>query len=145
MYRPNSIPISGGIARISFDDLVNHHRNMWNWIADETEKRCSLVRVEDYAKLNPHVYELVNEDYACEYATYCYEQVIGQSGEDGVFCTYCLFDWPETNVHGSKSCTYWDFSDNAKKNIYDRFLAETDPAKYAELARVIANMPVRTV
>lgn len=143
MYRPSSIPILGGTAKISLEDLVAHHRGMWNWIANETEKKGRVVRLEEYARLNPHVYELANEDYACEYATYCYEKVNGQTGENGLFCVYCLFDWPETNVHGYKSCTYWDFSEGAEKNIYDRFLSETDPAKYAELARSIANMPVQ--
>lgn len=104
-------------------ECIENHRKMWNWIADETEKRKDPVSKEDYFKYVG--VSLLNRPfmdcYACESC-------------EG-FCKLCLFDWEITHYcHENDSYyeSWWFFS-----------IIELDYKKAAHYARKIANLPER--
>lgn len=52
---------------LEFDEAIENHRKMWNWIADETEQRKEIVTKEDYFAENKIQDDVFENCYACEY------------------------------------------------------------------------------
>ena len=78
---------------------LNKHRKMWNWIADETEKRGEIVEKRDYFamlhKENPFL-SVLHNCYCCEYnATH----TLKNSDEP---CDCCPINWGIN--HGIYQC-----------------------------------------
>lgn len=101
---------------------IEEHRKMWNWIADETEKRkykvdkvIYFIEHKDEYPIIPHI-----RCWCCEY--------------DGCHaCKKCPINWKnEDNYCGNKSIyVSWDLADDFSYELC------------ASLARQIANLPER--
>ena len=104
------------------EQAITEHRKMWNWIADETEKRKRKIRKSEYFKEH-HIAHLTRpwgDCYCCEYALIACEQ--------DVKCMYCPIDWGSV-----ESCF---------DGVFASWLNEDRDYKIAaELARKIANLP----
>lgn len=106
---------------------VDQHRAMWNWIADQIEEERDLrstsflkeCYLHDVMGLSIDEYPAVN-CFACEYCGV-------RTCEEG-----CLFNWSE----GSKFV-------RCGKGFFGDCTSTEDWRKQVELARKIANLPVR--
>lgn len=107
-------------------ECIENHRKMWNWIADETEKRKDIVRKDEYfeAMRIPYEWRPLFECYACDFCK--------------TNCENCPIDWG-----GGKKC----YTDNSPFNKWGEalVLGSITPLKYykeaARFAREIANLP----
>lgn len=118
----------GGKVVLTKSQAIEEHRKMWNWIADETERRREVVFKEDYfgcfgfdtSKTPQYMC------WCCEY-TKCY-----------VGCNKCPIEWPYNDVYNSMCLCLREGSPYAKWSNAVRFRAYQSAAKYA---RAIANLP----
>lgn len=106
---------------------VDQHRAMWNWIADQIEKSQKVKNINDLKKrwCKSHKVHPVHDCFSCEY----------DARVALVQCKCCLFDW------GVPRCEY-----SCEDGYYGscRYLyCNDDWKKQAELARKVANLPVR--
>lgn len=101
---------------------VQKHREMWNWIADqiENEKRVSDIDALKSKWCSEHNISAYNDCLACEYNT------------EGYCRTGCLFTWGECFPFVHCVAGYYGECYRCK-----------DWLEQAELARKIANLPVR--
>ncbi|MEG1433244.1 hypothetical protein [Eubacterium sp.] len=110
--------------KLTKSEAVRRHRKMWNWIADETERRKFKVEKCDYFK------NFVSKDipffgcYCCEYLY----NLVNCKCLDG-----CPIDWGNY-FGGQKPCL---------ESLYGLWELEYDWKKSANLARKIANLPER--
>lgn len=102
---------------------IKNFRNMWNWIADETEKRKTKVHKDQYFTENKIHYEdlPMNCCYLCE-------MYYGK-------CSQCAVDWGD-GVELVDYCE--DF-----KSPYDLWTYSDDWKDSAIIAREIANLPLK--
>lgn len=109
---------------LSKEEAIRNHRDMWNWIANETLKRKRTIFKEDYFVAINIDYDDIPENYCycCEYA-YSYNPCYNT----------CPIHWS-----GDKSCI------NASSE-YFLWVQEENYIKSAELARQIANLPEREI
>lgn len=133
--------------RITKEEAIKRHRDMWNWIADEIEKckyTVSITTMKDRYIFEHDIerYEYVkNNCYCCEYA--CNEDLT-------VDCEKCPLVWPsEEYIKPNYQC------EAEYKNEYgeERYGLWWECKKYykdpsawitqADLARQIANLPER--
>lgn len=107
---------------------VDHHRKMWNWIADVIIASGSTVDIFElkgrYCNAKGQYYIKFN-CFACEYT-------LGKRG--GLNCSSCLFYWSELKKQ---------YGCEAKDSLYHKCLNASSWKEQAELARKIANLPVR--
>lgn len=107
------------------EEAIANHRKLWNWLADETERRRSVVGPSAYFNAigvpegdRPFLY-----DYCCGY-----DNIVGNGN-----CNSCPIEWPtgkcwyKNGLHTQWSHTGGDWGG--------------DWRKAAELARRIANLP----
>ncbi|MCH5186818.1 MAG: hypothetical protein J1F63_00340 [Oscillospiraceae bacterium] len=111
-------------------EAIANHRKMWNWIADETEKRQRCVSKDEYF----YTVDIANRPhqrcYCCEY-----------SAQNGILpfpeydCGLCPVVWP----FGGLCCT------PDEDGLYDCWCRTygLDWQLAAELARQIAELPER--
>ena len=114
------------------EKVIENHRKMWNWLADETEKRKLKMNKTDYFEENRECrgIKLRNWCYLCEY-TVNYTGIYSYS----INCGVCPINW------GSDSGYY--MCENDGKGIYSQW-CHCDPDDWqtaARLARKIANLP----
>lgn len=108
------------------EEAIENHRKMWNWIADETEKRKKAVFTEDYF-IEHNLNSCFLYCYCCHYNKY-----INRSPN----CETCPVEWGgETGICTDKDSPYFRFS---LTHYYDY----KNAAKYA---REIANLPERKI
>lgn len=116
---------------------IASHREMWNWLADETEKRQSKIGKSEYFKsmeIDPWGKDAPNcWDYCCEY----------NNQREGLHCKFCPIDWDSEME--SYMCLTMRFAENYEvdKGSYTQWLYATDWREAALLARKIAELPER--
>lgn len=101
---------------------IEGHRKMWNWIADEIEKRkceCDISFLK-HCYCYENKLTLITNCFCCEY----------NNGDKK--CQNCPLDWIET-----PHCCDNDSS------LYHRVLWSESWKEQADLARQIANLPER--
>lgn len=106
------------MEEILFDH--NHHREMWLWLADHPE----MIK-EDWPgwEYNGGEVEEGNYDcFACEYS-------------DDIDCKDCPLIWPKNGI-GENVC-------DDKDGLFTKWEWSTDLSERSQLARQIANLPVR--
>ena len=107
------------------EEAIENHRKMWNWIADETEKRKKIVFIEEYF-IEHNLNSCFLDCYCCHYTH------INRSPN----CETCPVAWGgETGICIDKDSPYFRFSST---QYYDY----KNAAKYA---REIANLPERKI
>ena len=115
---------------LTLKETIEKHRKLWNWIANETEKRQKIVLKEE----NP----MVQKDKP-QSKCYCCQFVIEQTGCKG--CEICPLNWGKRRDGFFSLCT----DDNT---LYKRwnFIIRVDNENWeeaAKLAREIANLPLK--
>ena len=121
------------MMKLTREEAIANHRKMWNWIADETERRQAIVSKSDYLH-NTLWRDILNECFCCEYS---YQE----SGCES--CAYCPLDWG--NNQKSFMCENIR-SYNGLKGLHAawvNFAKKDDWRNAAKIARKIANLPER--
>ena len=121
------------MMKLTREEAIANHRKMWNWIADETERRQAIVSKSDY--LHDTLWrDMENECFCCEYS-------FQKSGCES--CKDCPLDWSSNQK--SFMCeniqSYGDYKGLHIKWIYSE--KEGDWRNAAKIAREIANLPER--
>ena len=98
-------------------EAIENHRKMWRWLAEETEKRERKVEKKKYFEEHGIEDTPANMCYCCEYARRSLSE-----------CGHCPIDWPRGG------CSCW---------LYSLWCGATDYHEAAELARQIAELPVK--
>lgn len=106
---------------------VDQHRKMWNWIADQIEKEQSI---QDIFYLKRAFCMAIGEDPKC----CCFSCQYDSEYPGEPPCKHCLFDF------GGFS---WAVSCEDPISVYCKCLYSETWEEQAELARKIANLPVR--
>ena len=110
------------------EEAVYNHRKLWNWIAEETEKRKEVVLKAQYFYENGLSY-IKNDCYCCEY-----EQEFLDDD-----CNHCPILWVSAGEK-YKYCV-------AKSSPYMKWTIASeitqDYRECAKYAREIANLPAR--
>ena len=112
--------------KLTKSEAVQEHRKMWNWIADETEKRKVIVAKYDYFLENgiPPNEHPMNHCWCCEYTEY-------------KFCDRCPIVWAESCGEVVINCV-------GPKSPYRAWMRTNNWQEASELARQIANLPEQT-
>lgn len=77
--------------KLSFEDAVAKHREMWTWIADESEKRGTLMSKLQY--LIEHGMSgsaIIAQCFCCEYT-----RQFHNGSYRAICCEYCPIHWTE--------------------------------------------------
>lgn len=108
--------------KLTKQQAIEGHRKMWNWIADEIERRkrvCIIIDLKmQYCGDNDLA--LKNGCFCCEYNDRDYQ------------CVKCPLDWGK-----GKHCA------TDKHSLYTRVVHADTWQEQADLARQIANLPER--
>ena len=106
------------MMKLTREEAIANHRKMWNWIADETERvrRC-IDPIEYFRDHGEDIPE--NYSYCCEYDLQNYDL----QNTDADWCDACPLDFQHSDYCRVPQIFSW--------------------AKYARLAREIANLPER--
>lgn len=126
-----------------FDKLIQRHQEMWNWIANKIEEdkdtNLDIADFGDYKSLY-----LKSQGYDERYVYYdcfmCDYVIRKHKIYDGKRCYWCLLKWPST-------CTKYPCEDAEFEGddlgLYCRFWRSDDWEEAAQLAKQIANLPVK--
>ena len=113
----------GKTMKLTKQQAIEGHRKMWNWIADEIEKRNKVLEIIDlkveYCTTNNLL--LQHNCFCCEYSI-----------DDDYGCEKCPVDWINT-----KHCS------DDETSLYVAVLHTKQWQEQADLARQIANLPER--
>lgn len=110
------------MLNLSKEQTIEEHRKMWNWIADETEKRKQIVKKTDYFKEHPNKAVPYMLCYCCDF-NFNYP------------CDFCPISWDEKILHYVCTSEYSLF--------YLWTIENLDYKQLAKYARQIANLPER--
>lgn len=102
------------------EQAIYSFRQMWNWLADETEKQKRKVKKHEYPLMQEM--SITNECFICEYCA-----------NEGIKCNNCIIVWPGTKAVCGISSPY----------ILWLFCGDREWEKAARYAREIANLPER--
>lgn len=145
--------------KMTYEEAIKNHRDMWNWIADQYERNkscgdCEMHNVDFYkeAYIKDHFPDVSvkNNCFMCEYAKQMYnaEQMYRNSYNVGT-CTeyhpYCLLYWGNIEpgyMCEAESSPYLDlvryFNDNP-------FTSCEDIDDVIARCREIANLPLKKI
>lgn len=133
------------MENLTKEEVVKRHREMWNWIADETEKQNRVV-IEEEAFA--HFGWPLNATYKCWCCSYSLQKInknyIGAFPDLlGSRCVYCPIGWPSGRCMNEDSpyCKWSDFAEKAYENGNN--LDENLIKQVAKLAREIADLPIK--
>lgn len=123
--------------KLTREEAIENHRKMWNWIADETEKRKRKVKKIEY--FYEHMLDF------CFVNCYCCQYVYGDDGDYAVLftkCDLCPIEWGvKTNdCICDESCLNGESLFCKFVNTYS-----DDYKNAAKYAREIANLPERKI
>lgn len=113
---------------VNLFETIEKHRWLWNGIARETERRKKPIgkrRFLESAGIEANMRPFRNTCYLCDY-----------SGEFLFDCDLCPVIWQ--TVDGTKTDTCCD-----EDSVYDAWEDTGSWREVAELARVIANLPLK--
>lgn len=110
--------------KLTKQQAIKGHRKMWNWIADEIERRKCICNIAEWKRryCNENSLDLLCNCFCCEYTD-------SKHNDD---CSLCPLDWGIT-----KTCNH------SKQSLFKRVLSCTTWQEQADLAKQIANLPER--
>ena len=122
--------------QLTREEAIANHRKMWNWIADETERRKVPVLKHEYFNFVglAHIH---NSCFCCEYT---------RNKAYKVDCSFCPIDFDSKASFYMCERKYFAFD---YKGIYALWVDKVsekenfDWQNAAKLAREIANLPER--
>ena len=140
------------MEKLTREDAIRLHREMWNWIADENEEgnnvekwdfliKEGFIKSRDPEAFIPCTdYEIDHDCFCCEYA----KQKAEEDGEEYDYrCQYCPLKWGNENKDLLYMCCEYA-TENDDEGLYCLWADEDIlPSKKAEYARQIANLPER--
>lgn len=112
---------------------ITNHRKMWNWIADETERRKCCVNKWEY------FYETGFPEVKIPFANcFCCGYAISQPGEDEDvdYCMFCPVQWNTTHNSIDEKCLSGEYGQ------WSKAFREGDYKRATKIARKIANLSV---
>ena len=128
--------------KITREQAIAEHRKMWNWIADETEKRGENVETIEYFLNHDIKGTVFGYCFCCEYAVHKQYAIPIQSARtDTNRCHWCPINWGGS-MQTSQCLHCSDYGDY--RGILGLLARCQNPEEYAKLARQIANLPERT-
>lgn len=110
---------------------IENHRNMWNWIVDETLRLKRIIGDFEYLE-KTGVHNLYNESFCCQF-NFDMEKL------NGSHCNFCPLKF--SNDYNEGGCG------NKKSPLYlwavysDRFSEDCDYKKSAKYAKEVAELP----
>ena len=118
--------------RLTKEQAILEHRKMWNWIADESEKRKLIIKKRDYFEFIEALSPPLFDCYCCEYNSL-------QNDANGIInCEKCPIDWGSTR--NSFMCEDLHIDGN-RGGLYAQWRTCSDVETAVRLAREIANLP----
>ena len=115
------------------------HRKMWNWIANQTEKRGLVMTKSDYLEdFYPNGPSIMHDCFCCEY-TDKNRHLIDSYGKSR--CTLCPIDWGD-NTHVQTIPQYCE-RPRSPYTKWKECFANNDYEQAVKFAREIANLPER--
>lgn len=120
--------------QLTREQVIEEHREMWNWIADETERRRKVVTKDDYLEEHGGFFLAgfvpVRNCYLCQYAD--------------CDCDKCIADWTPCVEEGSLYDEYYNaihsykLGNKENENLYSKQINII-----VTLARKIANVNMK--
>lgn len=109
--------------KLTFEEAVDQHRKMWNWIADSIESfQVNGIEIKE-AYMQEY---FPNNSIVCNCSCCEYDRIFGKGT-----CRYCPIAWEQNGYCGLEYC---DFKEATLCENY---------AQAAKIARKIANLPAR--
>lgn len=120
---------------LTLEETMKRHKELWDWVANETEKRKHVVSKKEYFNAHPDLRVPYSYCWLCSYAM---EQLEG-TDPFSQKCSHCPVDWGEDPsilpCSNNPDSPYVKWAHTSIGNDWSRA---------AELAREIANIPRRT-
>lgn len=126
------------MEKLTKQEAIQHHREMWKWIADKTRDCKKAITKDDYLTMIGRPDFIYCDCYCCEYVMQ--NTIDFEVDKD---CSLCPLQWPSTS--DSLKCLY-KTNDGTHGGLYDCwFIAvmSNDWFNAALLADEIANLPER--
>ena len=123
--------------KLTREEAIQKHRELWNWIADETERQQDFVSKEEYYYEHPEITQPLNLCFCCQYvdersdynASDCVDE---RSDYNASNClALCPIKWKSGHCE-------WSGSE------YREWRNAEDWLEAAKYARIIANLPERS-
>ena len=140
------------MEKLSREEAIRLHREMWNWIADENEKgndvdKWLFLIKEGFIESKDLEVILESDEYKIDCYCFCCEyakQKADENGEEYDYrCKYCPLEWGNANKDLLFMCCDHK-RENDDEGLYclwnDEDILPIEKAKYA---RQIANLPER--
>lgn len=118
---------------LTYKKAIEEHRNMWNWIAEQTKKNKQCVSKQNYFdEVKTHQETPYLSCYCCHYDEL--------HPDTQLKCKNCPVIWPTFNNDEIPCC----INTIEKTGLYEQFLdadQKNDWETYAKIAEKIANLP----
>lgn len=111
--------------KLTLDEAMKKHKELWSWIADETEKRKQIVSKSDFFDEHSN-YEIPH--YCCYLCDFTFLDK-PHRGYDNAKCSLCPVNW------GSKKCT--DIG-----TLFYNYRKAENYIEHARIAREISEMEI---
>ena len=123
-------------------EAIEKHREMWNWIADQTEQRQTIVgKTEFFTEHGIPLYieggPVKCECFCCQFALEEKQRSIDYESR----CIYCPLTWVDGQPDRTAKDENWICIDKSSPFAAWERLKPTKWKEAARLARVIANLP----
>lgn len=134
------------------EQTIEEHRKMWNWIADQYEKRnrADVYNLKSMYLQEKHMDWVLGHCFLCNYAG----NNESSYGNYAFNCDQCLLQWPvpqDSNIEEGYCTDKYDLND--QYGLYGMLESEYDESgnilniltfkEKANIARQIANLPER--
>lgn len=132
--------------KLSKEKALSRHHEMWEWIANESEKRGRVVDSVDYACEILGCTDVEDFSWCCEHARDCMVWLyhVGLLNEqdctyDGI-CRYCPIDWQS---HASQYQSFHSKCDGDNKGLLYQWIFAKSLRQSIKLAKRISELPVK--
>lgn len=124
------------MMKLTFNEAIANHRKMWNWIADETEKRKRII--------TKYIYFKENDIKECNHLCFCCQYTVdnrefARNMAEIRDCRLCPIDW---GVMIGSYDKYQCFDHNTSYDWWCEACDADDWQFAAKYARHIANLPM---
>lgn len=127
---------------MTIQEMISNHRDLWNWVADETEKQKRCVTKDEYFFEFGPMFDLepvLCDCYACEVALRETRRTLNNPTALTVDCDYCPFIWTDESDCVVPYCS-------SIGAFYERWLysvSHFDHINAVRYARMIADMQLK--
>ena len=119
----------------SKSEVIDLHRRMWHFIADESLKSGFMVGKDDFRRVCKDLFHVHCKCFCCGWALAVARVLLSKIGLSVNPCTVCPLNWEVVNGTGNTGCG----------EIVTEWMKASDYESHAEVARRIANIPERNL